>query len=89
MHPGAQLPTLIRGVYYDGWHPAHKPVAEYTREEFLFHVVEQFPVGMRDDIDDLVGKVFQLPEHHVSAGEIKDVKSCPPDKIRDLWPEAA
>ena len=25
---GAQLPTMIRGLYYEGWHPARTPVRE-------------------------------------------------------------
>ena len=88
-HLGAQLPTLIRGVYYDGWHPAHKPVAEYSREAFLFHLVEAFPADILDDPDKGAEMVFALLEQHVSAGEIKDVKSCLPDKIKELWPRAA
>ena len=29
---GAQLPTLIRGLYYDGWNPNGKPVKEQGRK---------------------------------------------------------
>jgi uncharacterized protein (DUF2267 family) len=32
---GAQLPTLIRGVYYDGWKPAETPVLAHTVLEVL------------------------------------------------------
>lgn len=35
---GAQLPMLIRGFYYDGWHPAGKPVKERHQEALLAHV---------------------------------------------------
>lgn len=31
----AQLPVLIRGVYYEGWHPAGKPLHIRDPEEFL------------------------------------------------------
>ncbi len=30
---GAQLPLLIRGIYYEGWHPADKPLRERKKEE--------------------------------------------------------
>ncbi len=31
---GAQLPMLIRGLYYEGWTPNDKPLRERTREKF-------------------------------------------------------
>src|SRR6185436_8264294 len=30
----AQLPELLRGIYYDGWEPSRVPV-KYTRDEYL------------------------------------------------------
>src|SRR5262245_11315930 len=32
---GAQLPTLLRGVYYEGWRPDRGHVHTRTLEEFL------------------------------------------------------
>ena len=37
-----QLPMLVRGFYYEGWHPAGKPNKECTKEEFLAHVREYY-----------------------------------------------
>ncbi|MEU9045704.1 DUF2267 domain-containing protein [Kitasatospora sp. NPDC048343] len=34
VHFGAQLPTLIRGVYYEGWDPHPTPV-KFDRQEYL------------------------------------------------------
>src|SRR5690348_4982934 len=34
---GAQLPLLIRGVYYEGWNPSRVP-QKMDREEFLLRV---------------------------------------------------
>ncbi len=31
----AQMPVLIRGVFYDGWNPSKTPVKERTREAFV------------------------------------------------------
>jgi hypothetical protein len=28
VHLGAQLPLLVRGIYYEGWHMAGKPTRE-------------------------------------------------------------
>jgi uncharacterized protein (DUF2267 family) len=38
---GAQLPTLIRGIYYEGWDPSHTPMPPHTLDTFLEHVVSE------------------------------------------------
>jgi len=84
---GAQLPMLIRGLYYEGWTPSGKPVKERKKEDFLAHIAaalrghpEIYPEGV-------AWAVFKVLEKHVSAGEIGDVKSVLPAQIRSLWPE--
>lgn len=42
-HLPAQLPTRVRGIYYDGWHMAGKPTKERSAEDFAFHVLAQLP----------------------------------------------
>jgi len=39
---GARLPTLIRGLYYEGWTPNGKPVKERRREDLLAHISAAF-----------------------------------------------
>ena len=34
VHFGAQLPMLVRGLYYEGWEPSKVPI-KMSREEFL------------------------------------------------------
>jgi uncharacterized protein (DUF2267 family) len=84
-HLGAQLPTLVRGVYYEGWRPAGKPVRDHTKEAFLEHVRAE----ARDpdfEPEPAVRAVFELLAERVTAGEIEDVKSVLPKPIRGLWP---
>ena len=84
---GAQLPMLIRGFYYEGWHPADKPSKERRREDFLAHIASAF----RDDPDinaeEIARAVFQVIAKHVTPGEIKHVKFALPSEIRTLWSE--
>lgn len=81
----AQLPLLVRGVYYEGWHPQGKPLKEH-REAFLAHVA----VICGDDIDvspeQIARAVFGVLAEHVSEGEIESLKQCLPAGIRTLWP---
>jgi uncharacterized protein (DUF2267 family) len=81
----AQLPMLIRGFYYEGWHPHGKPVKERHREEFLAHVAAAFRDDPEVDPEQVVEAVFQVLSNHVSHGEIAGVKRSLPAEIRELW----
>jgi uncharacterized protein (DUF2267 family) len=83
---GAQLPMLVRGFYYEGWHPAHKPVKERHKEQFLSHLAE----SLKDDPalipEDVARAVFRLLQQRITEGEISDVKGQLPKDIQTLWP---
>ena len=83
---GAQMPMLIRGIYFEGWSPTGKPVKERHREEFLARIREQFRGD--DDInpETIAHAVFSLLAKRITHGEIEDVKHILPREIRDLWP---
>jgi uncharacterized protein (DUF2267 family) len=84
---GAQLPMLIRGFYYEGWHPAGTPSKERSREDFLAHVAQTFRDDQRSRTEDVVRAVFEVIAKHVTPGEIKHVKFALPGEIRSLWSE--
>ncbi|HXV24317.1 MAG TPA: DUF2267 domain-containing protein [Alphaproteobacteria bacterium] len=85
-HLSAQLPLLIRGVYFEGWRPSSTPRRERTQEEFLNIVGEQMH-GIRP-ASPMEGAraVFSVLSKHVSAGEIAQVKAMLPKPIASLWP---
>ncbi len=82
----AQLPMLIRGFYYDGWHPHGKPVRERKKEEFLAHVAAAFPKDADVDAEAVVRAVFGVVSKHVTPGEIELIKKSLPAELRSLWP---
>lgn len=84
---GAQLPMLIRGFYYEGWHPSGKPVKERKKEEFLAHVAMSFRDDADIDAEEITRAVFQVIAQHVTYGEINHVKIALPAEIRSLWSE--
>jgi uncharacterized protein (DUF2267 family) len=86
VHLGAQLPMLIRGFYYEGWHPAGTPVKERRQKEFLAHITDAFLFDVEADSKAIVRAVFKVLSQHVSGGEIDDVKSALPAGVRELWP---
>jgi len=41
VHLGAQLPLLVRGLYYDQWHPSEQTLKQRSAAQFLDHVTFQ------------------------------------------------
>jgi uncharacterized protein (DUF2267 family) len=83
---GAQLPMLIRGLYYEGWCPTGKP-RKFHRPEFLEAIRRGLPAAPdRLHPEVLARAVLSVIDRHVSAGEVRDVKANLPADLRELWP---
>lgn len=85
VHLGAQLPMLIRGVYYEGWTPSRKPLRERHKEEFLAHIRQAFRDDDTVDPEEVVRAVFRLLAQRITTGEIEDIKHLLPKELRGLW----
>jgi len=83
---GAQLPTLLRGVYYEHWRPATTPVRERHKEHFLSRIDDAFKIDPIVFTPDAVSAVFQLLSNKIAAGEIDNVRHALPKDLRALWP---
>ena len=82
----AQLPMLIRGLYYEGWNPSGKPNRIRTVDEFVGKVNENFPISdFADDPEEITRAVLKVIASFVSTGEIQDVIATMPAELRDLW----
>ena len=84
-HLAAQLPMLVRGIYYECWHPAGTPTQEYSQDEFLAHVTESFRNDPNTDSKAVTQAVFHVMARHVTEGEVAKVKRSLPKGIRQLW----
>jgi uncharacterized protein (DUF2267 family) len=82
---GAQLPLLVRGLYYEGWHPHGKPLRERRKDQFLAHIRNDFHQDPGVDPEQVARAVFQLLADRVTAGEVEKVKKTLPADIRSLW----
>jgi len=76
----AQLPLLVRGIYFDGWHPSTVPV-KMNKEQFLDRVRHEFSYEVEGGVEPLVHTVLQALRRHVTDGEWDDIMSSMP---RDL-----
>jgi len=82
----AQMPLLIRGIFYEGWSPSRTPLHERSIEQFMAPIEAKCA-----DVQDWRGKesvsaVFQTLNEKISDGEINDVRAGLPQAVRDIWP---
>jgi uncharacterized protein (DUF2267 family) len=82
----AQLPMLVRGFYYEGWHPHGKPLKERKKEQFLAHIADAFQGDADVDPEQITRAVFGVLDRHVTSGEIASIQHSLPLELRTLWP---
>lgn len=84
---GAQLPVLIRGLYYEGWRPSQTPLRIRNREDFLAQVALHYHARPLADLAVGVRAALAVLNNNVSIGESISVVRTLPAELRDLWPE--
>ena len=87
-HLGAQLPLLIRGVYYDQFEPGKMPSEFRSREEFIAEVAEWLSDTRPVDPDEAVRSVFRVLSRHISEGQVNKVRDSLPKGLRQMWESA-
>ena len=79
-HLSAELPMLIRGLYYEAWDPSRLP-RKMKAGEFL----ESFELQSRSDAGlEALKAANRVLRRHISEGEALDVLSSLPKDIREL-----
>lgn len=85
-HLGAQLPTLIRGLYYEGFRPRPFNRKDKSLQPFLKAVEKKMPRFYPKPPSELLRGVFELLNDTISSGEIKDIQACLSEEVRAFWP---
>jgi uncharacterized protein (DUF2267 family) len=84
---GAQLPLLIRGLYYQNWELPAAP-EKYRHVQDLLSRVRGGLLEHRLDFvpeERLVQAVIDLLRTHVSLGELNEVRRALPPQLRSLF----
>lgn len=81
----AQMPVLIRGIYYEGWNPSKTPVRLRTRDAFIDRVQMDFATDPLGDAPEAIAAVMAVLRSHISAGEMEDVENGFTDGVRELF----
>jgi uncharacterized protein (DUF2267 family) len=84
VHLGAQLPLLVRGVYYDQWHLGGDVERYRSLEEFLDRVGRGLQTTRPVSRLKAAQAVFAVLARHVTAGQLDKVRDALPEDIRAL-----
>jgi CBS domain-containing protein len=83
---GAELPMLIRGMYYEGWNPAKEPTRVRHQQEFFDLVAAQLEDHRElRDSRRITKIVFGVLAKHLSPGETNKILLTLPAELRELW----
>lgn len=80
-HLSAQLPMIIRGMYFEGWDPT-APLAKMHEEEFLARIQQE---GLFDDpnaAEEAVTAVMATMWQHLTAGTMDHVGEVLPQDLQ-------
>lgn len=80
----AQLPELLRGVYYEGWRPSRTPEGYRHADEFTARLAREAQLAGSTEASFSATAAMAVLRRHVSGGEIADVLSVLPSDIRVL-----
>jgi uncharacterized protein (DUF2267 family) len=88
VHFGAQLPMLVRGLYYEGWEPSKVPI-KMSREEFLAVVQSRIIADRVIDPVENNQNVLASVANHIGGGETHTVMDAFPSDMQSLFPALA
>src|SRR5260370_2943501 len=78
----AQLPELLRGVFYEGWNPSKVPI-KYSRDEYVARFARDAQLH-QTEVPRAGRLVTSAMQKHISPGAINEVLGVLPTDIRSL-----
>lgn len=82
----AQLPLLVRGIFFEGWTPMAGPTNIRDPQQFADQVAMGLPPGFPRESAAAVKAVFKVMVHHLDPGEIHKLMGYLPEPLRAFWP---
>jgi uncharacterized protein (DUF2267 family) len=87
IHLGAQLPLLVRGLYYDQWRSSQEPERARSLDEFASQVARHLPDQSSVAPLQAAAAVFAVLSRHVTGGQVEKLRHALPEDVRALWVE--
>jgi uncharacterized protein (DUF2267 family) len=78
----AQLPQLLRGVFYEGFDPGHQPERIREPDDFLARIADRAQLADTTEAAVAAAAATRVLERHIDRGELDDVMAQLPAPIR-------
>lgn len=85
-HFAAQLPLLVRGIFYEGYRPSELP-SGLNREQFLEKIAERMTCSRNMNPQESARQVFALLDRFLGNGELEKIGTALPSSLLELFPE--
>ncbi|HVB81575.1 MAG TPA: DUF2267 domain-containing protein [Candidatus Binataceae bacterium] len=88
-HLGAELPILVRGIYYDGWHPSAARLKAAHAEDFCESMRREL-TGHDElqPIETVARTVLHVLDQRLDPGQVDHILAALPEPARRLWQDA-
>lgn len=83
-HLSAQLPVMVRGIYFEGYEPNNKPL-KMNADEFMNTVKKRMGPGVEVPPGEAIRAVMAVLYSRVSIGELDDIRGSMPKDIQKMW----
>lgn len=89
VHFSAQLPMVIRGLFFEGWRISGKPTDEHTIDTFCSRIATELPASFPMDPATAARGVLEVVFKELGSGEVAKVIDQLPVPLHSLWPAQA
>ena len=83
-HFAAQLPELVRGLYFEGWRPADTPQAYHDLNTFLERIADEGRLAGETEAAYAAEAAVRVVARHVGVHEVGKVRLVLPRDIADF-----
>lgn len=85
----AELPTLLRGVYYEHWRPATTLTPQRSKADFISRIDHAFMGDPLVYTTEAISITFGFLSAKIATGEVADIRHALPADVRALWPTSS
>ncbi|HEV7918943.1 MAG TPA: DUF2267 domain-containing protein [Solirubrobacterales bacterium] len=80
----AQMPDVLRGIYYESWVPSRTPEKYHDLESFFARIAHEAQLDDQAEAARVADAGAHVLRRHISPGEIEDVVAAMPAPIAAL-----